>query len=239
MTSLFVKINQVLWKLAIPLLLAGCVEAPPPLFDPLKIKNPRCESCAYSERELQGGWASVRGVKIFYSEPFLDNYETFGTAWPKYRGDFGKWFGFYFKKSFEESIARVSSTDESVKEISIEMKDDSFWKSSTRTLSRTRPSHADSVVLEGMLLPRERVDADDGSVEIYITPVNVFTYKVENSLKITYRCGVTVLDSKDGSVILYKILESSGSLYAAFQRKDIKSFAALDRLVEELTSFMQ
>jgi len=239
MTSLFVKINRTLWKFAILFFLAGCVEAPPPLSDPLAIKNPRCESCVYSERELQGGWASVRGVKIFYSEPFLDNYEMFEAAWPKYRGDFGEWFGHYFRKNFEASIAQVSSANADGKEISIEMKDDSFWKSSARTLSRKRPSLADSVVLEGLLLPRERENTDDGSVEIYITPINVFTHKIKESLAVTYKCGVTVLDSKDGSVILYAILESRGSLHGALSQKDAGRTTALGRLVEKMTSLMR
>ncbi len=238
MTSLFVKINRTLWKFAILFFLAGCVEAPPPP-DSFEMKNPRCESCVYSERELQGGWASVRGVKIFYSEPFLDNYEMFEAAWPKYRGNFGEWFGHYFRKNFEASIAQVSSANAGGKEISIEMKDDSFWKSSARTLSRKRPSLADSVVLDGMLLPRERENTDDGSVEIYIAPINVFTHKIKESLAVTYKCGVTVLDSKDGSVILYAILESGGSLHGALSQKDAGRTTALGRLVEKMTSLMR
>jgi hypothetical protein len=204
--------------------LAGCVledyAQKKSLADVYVAENSKNASSVFREHEWIETWADIKNVKVYYSEPFLDNYEVFGTEWKAYKGDFGTWFGEHFGEVLREEIALLLKLEydaDSLRvdsmRIQVQMKADSFWVLSSRKMEQLRPHYISEVQVDDVPLSRERVEGESNGIEIYIMPLSVRTLNRDISMKALYRGRVSVVDSKRGDVILYAIIESDGSLF--------------------------
>lgn len=237
MKSLSVIIAKLLLVSCLVALLAGCAledrARRQSLKDVYVRENSDRYSSAFRESGWEGGWSSVERIRVYYSEPFLDNYELFEKNWGDYRGDFGAWFGKHFEQTFRSRLKETSRT--AAWDIRVEMKADEFWKLESREMEQVKPYSSPRVLVDRVPLPRDRADAGTDGLEIHITPVNVHAVNQDSLSMVTYRCRVVVLDSKTGNVILYENVEASGSFFGD-RRQAYRPQGALVNLVEELIS---
>ena len=200
----------------------------------------KCYSCAFREAKWEGEWASLKEIRVYYSEPFLDNHELFERKWSEFRGDFAAWFGKHFEEVFIDNLSKMLQRwDAVVPNVKIEMKDDQFWKLESREMERVLSESSPRVFVDGVPLPRDSAATETDGLEIYITPVNVRTVDEGTSIRAIYRCRAVVVDVKSGNVILYENIEESGPLFIKRQHLDpLYGLPALDIMVRHLLSDM-
>lgn len=200
----------------------------------------KCYSCAFREAKWEGEWASLKEIRVYYSEPFLDNHELFERNWSSYRGDFAAWFGKHFEEVFKANLSKMLQRwDAEAPNVKVEMKDDQFWKLESREMERGLPEPSPRVLVDGVPLPRDSATAEADGLEIYITPVNVRTVDEGTSIRAIYRCRAVVVDVKSGNVILYENIEVSGLLFRESQHVEpLYGPSALKEMVRHLLSDM-
>lgn len=200
----------------------------------------KCYSCAFREAKWEGEWASLKEIRVYYSEPFLDNHELFERKWSEFRGDFAAWFGKHFEEVFKANLSKMfQGWDAEAPNVKVEMKDDQFWKLESREMERVLPEPSPRVLVDGVPLPRDSATAEADGLEIYITPVNVRTVDEDTWIKVIYRCRAVVVDAKTGNVILYENIEVSGLLFRESQHVEpLYGPSALKEMVSHLLSDM-
>lgn len=200
----------------------------------------KCYSCAFREAKWEGEWASLKEIRVYYSEPFLDNHELFERKWSEFRGDFAAWFGKHFEEVFKANLSKMfQGWDAEAPNVKVEMKDDQFWKLESREMERGLPEPSPRVLVDGVPLPRDSATAEADGLEIYITPVNVRTVDEGTSIRAIYRCRAVVVDVKSGNVILYENIEVSGLLFRESQHVEpLYGPSALKEMVRHLLSDM-
>ncbi len=204
-------------------------------------EDTKCYSCAFREAKWEGEWASLKEIRVYYSEPFLDNHELFERNWSSYRGDFAAWFGKHFEEVFKANLSKMfQGWDAEAPNVKVEMKDDQFWKLESREMERVLSESSPRVFVDGVPLPRDSVTAEADGLEIYITPVNVRTVDEDTWIKVIYRCRAVVVDAKTGNVILYENIGVSGLVFRESQHVEpLYGPSALKEMVRKLLSDMR
>lgn len=204
-------------------------------------EDTKCYSCAFREAKWEGEWASLKEIRVYYSEPFLDNHELFERNWSSYRGDFAAWFGKHFEEVFKANLSKMfQGWDAEAPNVKVEMKDDQFWKLESREMERVLSESSPRVFVDGVPLPRDSAIAEADGLEIYITPVNVRTVDEDTWIKVIYRCRAVVVDAKTGNVILYENIGVSGLVFRESQHVEpLYGPSALKEMVRKLLSDMR